>query len=372
MTWYFCWLDCRYCYQEEVGVDRDIALATLYAAKKYILPCLEEGCRKSLVERLAPANIWEVYTSSITRPDDKLRSSCQEYFESNISDVLTALKSSAFRKLPYHVLLDLMQLNDSDRSTPRILVPDIEIFKACNAWGRAECVRQELEPSGENRRKVLGDCLFLISFRTMLARDLVDVVFPAEILNQDEKSALLECTHGAFNSKIRKRLRFVSRWDRYVVEIQRLRNAESFLEYSPMKETEIEYSSVCLVPNTSLILFGVGCSTNQDHKTQTKHEISIKANSNEHRWTKSVVSYSWDVGSENQPFKFLLFPEQHLEADCEYQIKVEKHGSNCNEDEGHLRYPILDKKNKLPEQVGLEVRGKENNDCIKNFLIRLV
>ena len=49
-----------------------------------------------------------------------------------------------------------------------LLISEVELFQACDKWAEAECGRQELESTGENKRCVLGDCLFLIGFPTML------------------------------------------------------------------------------------------------------------------------------------------------------------------------------------------------------------
>ena len=187
------WLTCRYSYHEDLEVDRDIALGTMNAAKKYILPLLEERCRNILITGLAPSNFWDVYTSSIMTPDDKLHRACQKCFGSSVTDIDVALRMYDFRNIPNYVLLDMLQLNDS--KTDLILLPQIKVFKACNVWAAAECLRQELEPSGENKRTVLGDCLFLIGFQSMLPKDLVGIVFPTGILSQDERCALLERAH---------------------------------------------------------------------------------------------------------------------------------------------------------------------------------
>ena len=211
-------------------MDRDIALGTMNAAKKYILPLLEKRCRNILIEGLAPINIWEVYTSSIMTPDDKLHRACQKYFGSNITNVDLALKMQDFRNIPNCVLLDMLQLNDSE--TDLILLSQIEVFKACNAWAEAECLRQELDPSGENKRTVLGDCLFLIGFLSMLPKDLVGIVFPTGILNQDERCALLERAHREDNSQSSPSLQFMNNPYILEVEIKRIPNTESIKEYS--------------------------------------------------------------------------------------------------------------------------------------------
>ena len=215
------WLIFRYCYQEDLDVNRDVALATMYTAKKYILPSLEDGCKDILIEGLAPTNIWEVYMSSIMTPDEDLHTACREYFWRSVTEVESALESPDFLNIPHKVLLDMLQLNDTNGRC-RIIVSQVELFKACNAWAEAECLRQKLEPSGENKREVLGACLFLVSFMTMLPEDIVRIVFPTEILNKDEKCALFEAAHSGYDRLtnpvyVPSELKFIVRWHHHTI-----------------------------------------------------------------------------------------------------------------------------------------------------------
>ena len=298
----------------------------MYAAKKYILPFLEEECREILIEGLAPTNIWEVYTSSIMTPDEELHAACREYYWASVTDIESILKSPHFLNIPYKVLLDMLQLNDTDdRTRPgedRIIVSQIKLFKACNAWAEAECLRQELKPSGENKRDVLGACLFLVSFMTMLPEDLVRIVFPTEILNKDEKCALLEAAHSGYAwlthpMCVPSELKFIVRWHQHTIGVKYDQEARPIQEYSPIKGCLVEYSSIILKPNRSLMLLGILCLTN-NHKDETKREVIIKAVDEGVRWSKSVIVYA-----SKRDYEYLLFHEQHLEAGCEYVLEVE-------------------------------------------------
>ena len=349
-------------------MDRDIALGTMNAAKKYILPLLEQRCRNILVEGLASSNIWEVYTSSIMTPDEELRIACQKHFGSNITNVDLALKMQDFCNVPNLVLFDMLQLNYS--KTKLILLSQIDIFKACNAWAEAECLRQKLDPSGENKRTVLGDCLFLIGFPSMLPKDLVHVVLPTGILNQGERCALLECAFREDNSQPLPSLQFMNNPSILQVAIERIPNTESIMEYSAITKGKVEYSSIKLEAAKNLCLQGIWLKTNDPPAFRTQHIIVIESNSQKAP-SKSVFSHSINREKPNCVLKLLRFKEQHLQAGCKYQIKVEKCGSEISQNEVAPKN-LSAKRATVPNEIGLEVTGKETNDSIICLIVRLV
>ena len=59
-------------------------------------------------------------------------------------------------------------------------------------WAEVQCVQKKLEKTGENIRKVLGDCLFHIRFPLMSAPDFVEFVSPEKILTMSEESEILK------------------------------------------------------------------------------------------------------------------------------------------------------------------------------------
>ena len=182
----------RFCYTEDLEVTLKLALPTLYAAKKYIIPLLENKSRDVLITNLSSKNIWETYTGSLSFSDDLLNDTCKKYFTDSVSNVASALKSPHLLTIPAATLLDFLQINDVKHYGLGILIAEIELFKACDAWSEAECLRQGMDPTGENKRKVLGDGLLYIHFPDMLSADIVNIVSPTGILTCEERLDLLE------------------------------------------------------------------------------------------------------------------------------------------------------------------------------------
>ena len=271
----------------------------------------------------------------------------------------------------------MLQLNDTDdRTLPdedRMLASQVELFKACNAWVEAECLRQELEPSGANKREVLGACLFLVSFMTMLPEDIVRIVFPTEILNKDEKCALLEVAHSGYDRftnpvPVPSELKFIVRWHQHMIKVTRASRARPIQEYSPIKGCLVEYSSIQLKPNRSLMLLGIWCLTNNLEDVERKHEVIMRAVGEGVTWSKSVITYVTNIPRLNKAYKYLHFHEQHLKAGYEYVLKVENHG--CEEGEGFTLRRMLSPVVINPDQVGLEVTDNKANSCISAIGVR--
>ena len=164
------------------------------------MPILEKACRDIQISNLSGDNIWETYATSFTCADEELHIACKAHFKDSISKVEDAFNSPDFLTIPAAILHDVLQINsvkdDDGKTMLGIFIADIELFKACNAWAEAECLRQEKETSGDNKRKVLGDDLFHICFPDMLPVDIVNFVLPTGILTLEEQVELFKDVNG--------------------------------------------------------------------------------------------------------------------------------------------------------------------------------
>ena len=376
---------CRYCYLGCCDINPDIALHILSAAGKYMLPLLEEACRKILIENLCPETIWEVYTYSITFAEQQLCEGCREFFRKKVKPIEKALLSPAFLTIPYEVLLDLLQINDSNISQPwdvqklGILISDKELFLACHTWAVAECSRQELEVSGANKQKVLKDCFPLIRFPCMLKKDIVNVVSPTEILKEDQKASLFQPS-----TKLLKQI-FLSTKQHVPVETKpemRLR-LENNLMRTPRGPLQ---STLVLKPHKRLALSQIWVLPRYHEKFIIGHqcikfEVVIKAK-NGIRNRQSVVCQVIG-GVLYQNMSFLDLEPVVLDSDCKYTIEVyDKRQEDCNpqvkwSEEERLRLTLEEKRRicskiRLPADVGLKITNKKSNPWISALTVRLV
>ena len=230
-----------------------------------MVPLLEEVCRKIILEHMSPQTIWEVYSYSVTFGDDFLRKGCREYFWKKEMLFEEALALPDFLNIPYEVLLEVLQLNDSNFKLPweelqlGILISEKELFIACHAWAVEECKRRNILISGPNKKKVLGKCLKLINFRSMASNDITNIVLPTEILNEKQKTSLI--VHSVAMCMKKAEDKCLSSKQFFSVDInqvmdQRLVRAVNKIEQHPnlAGRERARRSTVHVTPNKRLIL----------------------------------------------------------------------------------------------------------------------
>ena len=345
---------------------------------------LEEPCRKILIENLCPETIWEVYTYSITFGDDGLREGCREYFRKKVKPIEEAIESPTFLTIPYEVLLELVQINDSNANQPwdveklGILISDKELFSACQKWAVAECKRQELEPTGPNKRKVLRDCFPLIRFPCMLTGDIINLVSPTEMLSEEQKASLLKTPPTVQHS-------FLSTMQHFPLEIRfemdyRLGNAirTDVRLCCSTSDRRPARSSVILTPHRRLALsqvwvvpryYGYGTTGQQ----RSKFEVVIHAKSKV-RNRQTVVSQV--IGTKEYPVMSVVELEPFvLDAHCAYTVKVHDKELQDQDPRRTLakeEYQSLRDKIRFPADVDLEITDDKTNTWISAMTVHLV
>ena len=358
-------------------MEPEIALATLHAARKYMLPKLEDSCWHVVNLNVGVENIWECYACGMQHLNIKLYRSSLEYFGKSVALVAAAFKSASFLDIPKCVLQDLLKKNAAfPDNVPtetgvihEVLISEIEIFKACNAWSEAECLRQKLKPSGKNKRKVLGDCLFLIRFPTMLPDDLAKVVFPTGILNRDEKLSLGEKVQEA-SKKPKASQKFLSDPNFYKIPMDRIKGAVKLTEYSTYDKRDIRYNSVEIQTTVNLMISGMVIHARQNLTRASMHEVIIE----EHTEGKvfSDIAIGNVFGFMESTVRLLEFKEVYLKANCLYTIKAGFLGIVTNSSKLGLASTCYVGRPKSAEAIGLSITDKSANQNIKHLRMRLI
>ena len=170
----------RYLYCDKIDLEADTVLATLYAAKKYICPHLAKECVNYLETNLSSRNACVLLSQSRFFEEQDLMLRCWEVIDAQAEE---ALKSDGFAEIDYNTLEAVLSrefLNAKEGS----------VFKAAVKWAEAECGRQELEVTPENKRKVLGDALYLIRIPTMKVEEFADDAAQSNILTMEETTSI--------------------------------------------------------------------------------------------------------------------------------------------------------------------------------------
>ncbi|XP_048698555.1 BTB/POZ domain-containing protein 3 isoform X2 [Caretta caretta] len=166
----------RYIYCDEIDLAADTVLATLYAAKKYIVPHLARACVNFLETSLSAKNACVLLSQSCLFEEPDLTQRCWEVIDAQAE---LALKSEGFCDIDFQTLESILR-----RET--LNAKEIVVFEAALNWAEVECQRQDLPVSIENKRKVLGKALYLIRIPTMALDDFANGAAQSGVLTLNE------------------------------------------------------------------------------------------------------------------------------------------------------------------------------------------
>ena len=183
----------RHIYMDDVDRRRTAEedLDILYAARKYDLPRLSKSITSSLEKKITTNNVltilaWSLQQGTECKTDlGTLTETCVDYIEDMTTEVF---ESHAFLKVPAAVLAMLLKQEG-------LTAAEIDIFRRCLSWARAECHRRGLEPTTRNQRSVLGDILEQFNFKVLIMAGFGDEVVKSGLLEEEElqeKQALPE------------------------------------------------------------------------------------------------------------------------------------------------------------------------------------
>lgn len=166
----------RYLYCDKIDLEEDTVLATLYAAKKYIVPHLARACVNFLETSLTAKNACLLLSQSRLFEEPELMQRCWEVIDAQAE---MALKSEGFTEIDSNTLQSVLA-----RET--LNVKEMVLFDAALSWAAAECVRREIEPTIENKRQVLGSALYLIRIPAMSLEEYANGAAQSGILTLQE------------------------------------------------------------------------------------------------------------------------------------------------------------------------------------------
>ncbi|XP_057374297.1 BTB/POZ domain-containing protein 6-B-like isoform X1 [Daphnia carinata] len=166
----------KYLYCDEITLEADTVLSTLYVAKKYIVPHLCRACVLFLETSLTARNACLLLSQSRLFEEPELMSRCWEVIDAQAQ---LALHSEGFTEIDMDTLKQILQ-----RET--LNCKESVIFQAALQWAAAECKRRSLEVDSTNCRTVMGDSLFLIRLPTMTLEDFANEAAQSGILTLQE------------------------------------------------------------------------------------------------------------------------------------------------------------------------------------------
>ncbi|XP_051990031.1 BTB/POZ domain-containing protein 2-like [Xyrauchen texanus] len=187
----------KFLYSDEVHIGPETVMTTLYTAKKYAVPALEAHCVEFLKKNLRADNAFMLLTQARLFDEPQLASLCLENIDKNTGDALAA---EGFTDIDLDTLFAVLE-----RDT--LGVREVRLFGAAVRWAEAEAHRQQLQPTPENKRRVLGKALSLIRFPLMTIEEFAAGPAQSAILTDREVVSLF--LHFTVNPK--PRVEFIDR-----------------------------------------------------------------------------------------------------------------------------------------------------------------
>lgn len=167
-------------YSDEIELDADTVLATLYAAKKYMVPALARACVSFLESSLEAKNACVLLWQSRLFEEPELTRRCWEVIDAQAE---LSLRSEGFTEVD-RATLELVLCRDSLNARESLL------FQAALRWATAECRRQGLAPTPRHQRRALGAALYLLRLPSMTLQEFADGPAQSEVLTLEESHRL--------------------------------------------------------------------------------------------------------------------------------------------------------------------------------------
>ncbi|XP_071093800.1 BTB/POZ domain-containing protein 2-like isoform X1 [Haliotis cracherodii] len=175
------WEFLRFLYAEEVNHSVRTVIGVIYAAKKYAVKRLVMSCVKFVESYLTIENACEVLEQGYIL--DELAQAILNFINQNASSVLA---TEGFRNI-YQPCLN--QVLGSDQ----LEVEEVKVLESILIWADAQCQMRRIEPTGPNKRQVLGDSLDCVRFPLLDPRYFVDSVAPQGLFTKEECFTMVQC-----------------------------------------------------------------------------------------------------------------------------------------------------------------------------------
>ncbi|XP_071096780.1 BTB/POZ domain-containing protein 6-like [Haliotis cracherodii] len=171
----------RYLYTGEVALTPNTVLGLMYAARKYNITGLEKQCEEFCLQSLSPSNACVFLQQADLFDKKDLKDRALLVIKSRAE---VTIASEGFCELSKDCLKLILKADD-------IKVDEICIFRSVMSWAEAECRRQGREVTPDEKREVLGECLFLIRFPFISMVEFTTTVCNEGILSETHALMLL-------------------------------------------------------------------------------------------------------------------------------------------------------------------------------------
>ena len=167
----------RYMYSDKVNLSGSNIIQVFYLANKYMVPSLADKCTEYMRDNLEGSNVFCILPHAQKFEDKDLEERCWEVVTTEAKEAVT---SDEFVTLERSLVETVVKKD-------KLLVKEVELFRAVDRWATKETERQGLTPGGDMKRKILGEEIVkAIRFPLMSQKEFASVVPDCNILTMKE------------------------------------------------------------------------------------------------------------------------------------------------------------------------------------------
>ncbi|KAK3106667.1 hypothetical protein FSP39_024838 [Pinctada imbricata] len=171
----------RYVYTDNVSVTVDNVLKVMYVSKKYCVDLLTKQCKDFVKKNITNESACVLMDSASMLQEEEIYKLCLEKIKENAE---SCIRSPGFTTLGKETL-KLITESDS------LVIKEEVLYEQVMKWCDAECRRQQMEITWENKRNLLGEVLFNIRFPLMDSKFFAKEISEIELLTDKEKVAIM-------------------------------------------------------------------------------------------------------------------------------------------------------------------------------------
>ena len=146
------------------------------------MPSLTEKCVHFLSENLNTENVLDVLEQATRFDEKELEKQCWKVIKSKTDEVV---RSDSFINNSHATLTELLKQDI-------LKIQEVELFQAVLKWIDFQCSSKDIEPTGKNRRSVIGDAIYNFRFFAMSHEQFVQNVSKSGLLTAEEMIPIYE------------------------------------------------------------------------------------------------------------------------------------------------------------------------------------
>jgi hypothetical protein len=143
--------------------------------------CVNDLCRIINAEK-----VFTILNNAICFDEQELHKACWHFIERYASDVVSA---ESFNNITLETLMTLVNRDKLD-------IPEVKLFQAVLKWSEVQCEQQNLTPTAENKKSVMGDAIYAIKYLSRSQKDFAQHVSRSGLFSDKELVSIYGTLNG--------------------------------------------------------------------------------------------------------------------------------------------------------------------------------